>query len=682
MMTAIVRTPRPESWSTEDSLELYNVAAWGDGFFSASDSGHLLARPRRDSGGTIDLKSLVEDLRRRGYELPLLLRFTDILNERIEELTACMARAISEYEYSGTQRYVYPIKVNQQAHIVEELLACGRPHHVGLEVGSRPELLVALALLDDPDALIVCNGYKDAEYIETALLSQKAGRTPFLVVDRFRELKPILDASKRLGIKPNLGIRAKLQARGAGKWAESGGAGSKFGLTTTEIMRAIELLKKSDQLDSLQLLHFHLGSQVPAIRVIKEALKEASRIYVEMHALGANMRYFDVGGGLGVDYDGSNTNFHSSMNYSVQEYANDVVSAIGEACEAREIPDPTILCESGRAMVAHSSVLVFNVLDVSDRRGEREPKAPTEKDHRVVHDLYETWSSITRRNLLEPYHDALQLRDEANQHFNLGYLDLAGRARAEQLFHSCCGRLQKLLEGESRIPEELENLERSLSDVYFCNFSVFQSMPDSWAVGQLFPIMPIHRLDERPTRTATLADLTCDSDGKVDSFIDIHDVQRVLPLHAMNDEPYYLAVFMVGAYQEILGDLHNLFGDTNAIHIALDGNRHRITHVVKGDTVTEVLDYVEFDRRDLLNRMRKACEDAVWRDLMTPEELKLLLARYENGLNGYTYLQDADDETGEPSRAAKDPESAAAPPVTPRVEAPSRVSEAIRRNGN
>ncbi|MCZ6787764.1 MAG: biosynthetic arginine decarboxylase [Planctomycetota bacterium] len=649
-----------ESWSVSDSLDLYNVPAWGSGFFTANEAGHVLAQPKRESGATIDLKELVDDLRRRGYELPLLLRFGDILHSRIEEITGCMRKAIRTYEYAGDYRSIYPIKVNQQRHVVEELLKWGRPFHLGLEVGSKPEMLIALAIQDDPDALIICNGYKDEEYVQTALLAQKLGRAPILVMDRFRELDLILRVSKRLGVKPCLGVRARLQARGAGKWAESGGAGSKFGLTTTEITEAVARLRADGLLDSLQLLHFHLGSQIPSIRMVKNALQEASRVYVELHALGAGMRYVDVGGGLGVDYDGSRTNFHSSMNYTVQEYANDVVSAIQETCDQREVPHPTIVTESGRALVAHHAVLIVNVLDVAETVIAPEPTKPEEEDNRVAHELYETWASISRRNLLEPFHDALAMREEASQLFNLGYLDLEGRARADRLFFACCGKICRFMRDLPRVPEELDGLERGLADTYYCNFSVFQSMPDAWAVKQLFPIMPIHRLQEYPARFGTLADLTCDSDGKVDQFIDIHDVKSVLPLHRPNGKDYYLGIFLLGAYQEILGDLHNLFGDTNAIHVALDGERYRIEHVVEGDTVSEVLEYVEFDRRDLLERVRKACEDALWQKRMTPEETKLLLARYEQGLNSYTYLGEG-RETVSPREPARAPASESRP---------------------
>jgi len=642
-----------QGWSSKDSLDLFNVPLWSAGFFSANEAGNVVARPSRGSGPEIDFKALIDDLRARGYELPLLIRFNDILRERVREIAGCFDRAIKEYEYDGEYRGVYPIKVNQQAHIIEALLSCGRKSHLGLEVGSRPEMLAAVAMVDDPEALIVCNGFKDEAYVETAMLAQKLGRNVILIADRFLELSTIIRVARRHEIRPVIGVRAKLQTRGAGRWAESGGSLSKFGLSTREMMQAVSLLREHDMLDSLQLLHFHMGSQVPSIRLLKEALREASRLFVELHRLGAPMRYFDAGGGLAVDYDGSNTNFHSSMNYSVREYANDVVASIGEACDKAECPDPIILTESGRALVAHHSVLVFDVLDRSEISRDSDIPAPAEDAHAVVHSLYETLQSIQVRNLLEPYHDAIQLRDEAQQHFNLGYLDLEGRAAAEQLFFACCKRIQKLLERVPRVPEELEGLERALADVYYCNFSVFQSMPDSWAVGQLFPIVPLQRLHKRPTRKAVLVDLTCDSDGKVDQFVDLHDVRNVIDLHEPDGSPYYLGVFLIGAYQEILGDLHNLFGDTNAIHIAVDGDCYRIDHVVAGDTVAQVLDYVEFDRRDLLRGVRRACEAAVRSGRMSPEETRILLRRYEEGLNAYTYLVSDDANGAAPSPASE-----------------------------
>ncbi len=669
IFTSVAADPIHDRWSARDGLDLYNVPLWGAGFFDANAEGNLLVRPHRAKGPGVDLKELVEDLKDRGHQLPLLLRFTDILRGRVREITECFGKACTEYEYDGKYRGVYPIKVNQQAQVVADLLAVGREFGLGLEVGSKPEMLVALAVHDAPDALIICNGYKDRAYVETAMLAQKLGRHPVLVIDRFRDLEVILQVAREHGYRPQLGVRAKLQARGAGRWAESGGMKSKFGLSTSEIMRAVAMLQKEGMLDCLELLHFHIGSQVPAIRVIKDALKEAARIYVELRKLGAPMSFFDVGGGLAVDYDGSNTNFHSSMNYSVQEYANDVVDSIAQECEKHGLAGPTIVTESGRALVAHHAVLVFDVLDTGARRVTRLPEKD-EDDHEVVQQLRETYDSIKVRNLLEPYHDAISHRDSANQLFSLGYLDLRGRAKAEDLFYACCSRIDSSLKKLPRVPEELEGLDRALADTYYCNFSVFQSMPDSWAVGQLFPVMPIHRLNERPTRHATLVDLTCDSDGKLDKFIDIHDVKNVIELHSPDSRPYYLGAFLVGAYQEILGDLHNLFGDTNAIHVSLVGDRFRVDHVQRGDTVSEVLNYVEFDRRELLNKVRRACEQALWDDRMTSAESALLLRRYEEALDSYTYL--VDDSSASKRRA----------PTTRPATTRAPASEATPHTGN
>jgi arginine decarboxylase len=623
-----------------DSAAAYGVDLWSAGFFGINEAGHAVVRPSRDTTEAgVDLYGLVEDLRERGHDLPLLLRFSDILRERVTEVATCFERAIEDYEYQGAYRGVFPIKVNQQAQVVSELLSSGRPYHLGVEAGSKPELLVALAMLDDPEALIVCNGYKDAAYVETALLAQKLGRNPILVMDRFRELDLTLRVAREHGIRPNIGVRAKLHSPGGGRWSESGGAGSKFGLTMPELVRTVEVLEREDMLDSLQFLHFHVGSQVPSIRVIKDALREASRVFVELHAMGAGMKYFDVGGGLAVDYDGSKTDFHSSMNYSIQEYANDVVAFIADACRQRGVPEPSIVSESGRALTAHHAVLVFDILDVN-RAGEHvDVGGPATDDPDVVTELHDTLGQITRENLREPYHDALELRQQAHQLFGLGYLGLAGRARAESLYLAICTRLQQHLAELEQVPEDLESLGEQLADTYYCNFSLFQSMPDSWAVDQLFPIMPIHRLNERPTRRGTLADLTCDSDGRVDSFIDLEDVNKVLPLHSTNGEPYYVAAFLVGAYQEILGDLHNLFGDTNAIRVVCSGDRYRVAHVQRGDTVSDVLGYVAFDRRDLLRRVQETCEQALWEKRVSARETALLLKRFEEGLNAYTYLR-------------------------------------------
>ena len=626
------------AWTVKDSLELYNVNGWGRPFFGINEAGHVEVTPAGHGSPRIDLRDLVEDLRSRGLNLPLLIRFSDILRTRVEQLAGAFQQAIAENDYKGAYRGVYPIKVNQQRHVVEELVEYGRPFNLGIEAGSKPELLVALALQDNPEALILCNGYKDRAYIETALLAQKLGRRVFITMDRLAELETVIAASRELGISPLIGVRARLATRGAGKWVESTGDRSKFGLTTAEMVRAVERLREEGMLGCLQLLHFHIGSQITAIRAIKDALREASRIFVELHALGANMRYMDCGGGLGVDYDGSQTNFHSSVNYTLQEYAADVVSQVAEACNAAGVPHPDLVTESGRALTAHHSVLVFNVLDANQMLLGQIPDSLAKDEHRVIQQLYETYAGVSRKNFQEAYHDALQLKEEAITAFNLGILDLKARARVEELFYATCERILKIVRDLPYVPDELEGLERQLSDTYYCNFSLFQSLPDHWAVRQLFPTMPIDRLDKAPSRRAVLADLTCDSDGKMDQFIDLRDVKHFLELHPVNGSPYYVASFLVGAYQEILGDLHNLFGDTDAVHVKLDGDHYRVEHVVEGDSVAEVLSYVQYSKDDLISRVRRAMEEALRERRLTPAESGRLMRRYEEALEGYTYL--------------------------------------------
>ncbi|HEY8121188.1 MAG TPA: biosynthetic arginine decarboxylase [Myxococcota bacterium] len=627
------------AWTIRDSLETYNVQNWGRGFFSVNESGQLEVRPRGESGPAIALPALVEDLRQRGLRSPMLLRFPDILNARVRRLADAFTSASAAYSYNGKFRGVYPIKVNQQRRVVEELVAFGAEHGIGLEAGSKPELLIALALLDTPNALIICNGYKDRAYIETALLAQRLGRTPMIVIDRFHEIELVVKVASELGIRPHIGIRAKLQSKGAGKWIDSTGDKSKFGLTASEIVEAVEQLRASDMLDCLELLHFHIGSQITAIRAHKDALREATRIFVGLHELGARPRVLDVGGGLGVDYDGSQTNFHSSKNYTVQEYANDVVASIQEACDGAGIPHPDIVTEAGRWMVAHHALLVFDVLGASEVRIGRKPDPVKEDDPKVLKDLAEVWAGVNKKNVIESYHDALQVKEDASTLFNIGQLDLRARARVERLFWDCCEKIQKIAADLKEMPEELEDLEKGLADTYYGNLSVFQSAPDHWAVKQLFPVMPIQRLNEKPTRRAIIADLTCDSDGKIDQFIDQHDVKNVLELHPLDGRRYYIAVFLVGAYQEILGDLHNLFGDTDAVHVVVDDEGgYMVDHVVEGEDVKDVLAYVEYDQAALTEKVRRLAEDARRRGDITIEEATRLRARYKQGLWEYTYL--------------------------------------------
>ena len=657
-------------WSTQDSSDLYQVSAWGDGYFDVGDDGQIEVRPDRAGSGRVKLHDLVDDLAQRGYELPVLLRFSGILRDRIRSLSGAFAEAIENYGYQGRYRPVFPIKVNQQRDVVEELVEHGRPFGLGLEAGSKPEVLVALAHMDNDEGLIVCNGYKDAGYIETVLLAQKLGRHAIMVIDRFDELQTAIRVSRQLDMKPHLGVRARLAAKGAGKWVESTGDRSKFGLSASELVRAVALLRSQGMLDCLELLHFHIGSQITSIRAIKGALREASRTYVELKGLGAGLHTIDIGGGLAVDYDGSKTNFHSSANYGLQEYANDVVAEIQQACDDRGVPHPDIVSESGRALVAHHSVLVFDVVGRAGVPLQEPPESAKEHDSQPVRSLYEAWETLSVKTAQECYHDALQFKDEALSLFNLGYLDLEGRALAESIFWAICARIRRLADGLDHVPEEFQGLERLLADTAYCNFSLFQSMPDHWAVKQLFPIVPIHRLDRQPLRRATLCDLTCDSDGKIDEFIDLHDVKRVLELHDPEPgESYRLGVFLVGAYQEILGDLHNLFGDTHAIHVSIgeDGG-YEIERVVEGDRVSEVLGYVQYNRDELVKRVRRAAEEALRRGDLKLVELRRLLQRYDEALSGYTYLTDAD---GRPLR--EDVEAEIAP-----VESlkPARVVEA------
>jgi arginine decarboxylase len=626
------------AWTVGDSIELYNVGGWGADFFSINDAGNVSVAPSGPGTMKIDLKELVDDLCSRGLNLPILIRFSDILRTRLEQLFGAFQQAIVENEYKGAFRGVYPVKVNQQRHVVEELMDYGRPFNLGIEAGSKPELLVALALQENPEALILCNGYKDRAFIETALLAQKLGRRVVITIDRMGEVETILAAAADLNLRPVIGVRARLTTKGAGKWVESTGDRSKFGLTSAEIVATVERLRQAEMLDCLQLLHFHIGSQITNIRAVKDALRESSRIFVELYRLGANMRYLDCGGGLGVDYDGSHTNFHSSVNYTLQEYAADIVSQVAEACNTAGVPHPDLVTESGRALVAHHSVLVYNVLATNEILGGRTPAPPTDADHHVLHQLWETFSGVSRKNFQEAYHDALQIKEEAITAFNLGVLDLNARAAVEQLFWATCEKLLKIVRDLDYVPDELEGLERQLSDTYYCNFSLFQSMPDHWAVKQLFPTIPIHRLNQRPLRRGIIADLTCDSDGKIDEFIDLRDVKGFLELHSPNGGEYLVATFLVGAYQEILGDLHNLFGDTDAVHVKIDGDGYSVEKVVKGDSVAEVLSYVQYNKENLVSRVRRSVEAALREKRITMAESGRFMKRYEEALEGYTYL--------------------------------------------
>ncbi len=628
------------AWSVADALENYGVPNWSAGYFGINDKGHVIVHPQGPEGPSADLKELVDEVRQRGIDLPLLVRFTGILKERIKSLHEAFYRAIQECGYRGDYRGVFPIKVNQQRWVIEEIVNTGRQYHYGLEAGSKPELLAVMAMLDDDAALIVCNGYKDEEFIETALLANKLGRNVIIVVEKFSELKLIASVSKRLGIRPRIGMRIKLASKGAGRWEASGGDRSKFGLFAGALMEALTFLRENDLLDCFELMHFHVGSQISNIRNIKNSLREASRFFVELCKAGAPLKYFDVGGGLGVDYDGSQTNFHSSVNYSMQEYANDVVYAVYQQCEAEGVPHPTIVSESGRAVVAHHAVLVVNVLGVSKFSAKAIPDSVPEDAPQVLKNLVSTFKDVSRKNVIESYHDALQYKDECLTLFSLGHLSLKERVNCENVYWALVQKILRIAHELDEMPEEIQPLEKTLSDTYFCNFSVFQSVPDSWTLDMLIPIMPIHRLDERPTRRGVLCDITCDSDGKIEHFIDKRDVKDVLELHPVADgEPYFIGLFLVGAYQEVLGDMHNLFGDTHAVQVTITENGYLLDHVVPGNTVDEVLRSVMYTRESLLDRMRRSTEIALRAGQMSLEESRHLLRAYEEGLNGYTYLE-------------------------------------------
>jgi arginine decarboxylase len=630
-------------WRLHDALETYGVKNWGKGYFGINKLGHVTVHPDKDPDRSMDLKELVDQLNHRGIQLPILLRFSDILHQRIGEIAGAFSKATEEYGFQGKYACVYPIKVNQQRHVVEEVLTYGKEFGFGLEAGSKPELLAVLAMTNgNTETPIICNGFKDDEFIKMVVLARKIGKNIMPVVEKFTELELLVKHMDELGTKVPIGVRVKLASRGAGRWRGSAGYRSKFGLTLTEVLEAFEYLKARGHEDCLQMTHFHMGSQVSNIRKVKDALTEAARVYVELYRLGAGLKYIDVGGGLGIDYDGSQTDFESSMNYTLQEYANDVVFRIKSVCDDAGVPHPNIISESGRALVAYSSVLVFDVLGTSNFDKCVAPDELPADSPQPIQDLFSNYRDLNKKNYLESYHDAVQSMDETLNLFNLGYLNVELRALAERLYWAFGRKLQRLVKEMDYVPEELNGLENMLSDTYFCNFSVFQSMPDSWAIKQLFPVMPIHRLTEVPSRRGVLGDITCDSDGKIDQFIDLRDVRSTLELHPVTEgEPYYLGTFLLGAYQEILGDLHNLFGDTNAVHVRMeeDGTPN-VDTVIKGDTVTEVLNYVQYSAEKLTDRVRKEVERAVRAGQISVTESKQFLKFYESGLDGYTYLEE------------------------------------------
>ncbi len=639
-----------QPWRVEDSLELYHVRAWGQGYFGVNQSGHVVVRPDTTEQHEIDLYEVVEGLLARDLTTPVVVRFSDILAHRLRRLHDAFAQAIAENDYKNRYAAVYPIKVNQQRLVVEEVYRYGQEFGFGLEVGSKPELLAVMAMTENaPERLIICNGFKDDSYIEAVTLATKLGRTIIPVVENFEELGLILEHARLYQVRPRIGVRVKLFSEGSGRWSSSAGEKSKFGLFITEILELFNVLKQHDMLDCLQLVHCHPGSQLQDIRRVKDAINELAHVYAELKLMGAGLQYIDVGGGLGVDYDGSGTNFPSSINYTLNEYASDVVYRVASVCNARDIPHPMIVSESGRAVAAYHSVLIFDALGSSaldkfrvtgdraeDYGGEEELPQP-------VQDLFEAFRAVSDRRLVECYHDALTAREQVLQMFNLGLLSLEFRGLAERLYWATCAKIRDSCRKLERLPEELEDLESILSDTYFCNFSVFQSLPDSWAIDQLFPILPIHRLDERPTRTAVLADITCDSDGKIDHFVSLRDVKRTLELHELRgEEKYYLAAFLVGAYQETLGDLHNLFGDTHVVHVRLhDEGGWWIEEIVKGDTANKVLEYMEYDVAELYPALARDCERAIRDGRMTLAESQTLKRFYESELDGYAYLEPA-----------------------------------------
>ena len=631
-------------WTAADSSELYEVARWGKGFFSVGSTGNLLVHPTKELNRSIDMKELIDVLVQRDISPPILIRFGDILARRLSEIHDAFKLAIQDHGYQGRYYCVYPIKVNQQRQVVEEVFKFGRKYQNGLEAGSKPELLAVLAVADNQTP-IICNGFKDDEYIEMVILATKIGRNIIPVVEKYTELELLTRHAKRLGVRPRIGLRMKLAARGAGRWTDSGGPRSKFGLTAGEALRAVAQLKQAGMADCIELLHFHLGSQIANVRQIKAAVTEAARIYVELLRAGGNMKFLDVGGGLGIDYDGSQTDTESSANYTLQEYANDVIYHVQNVCDQSGIAHPTIISESGRALVAYHSVLVFNILGVSGLGEQSTPRRVPRRAPQPLVDLQVTYDSLGADNLLESYHDAQQAFDQTQNLFSLGYVTMDQRVQAENLFWAICRQINRHVAEMEYIPEDLPNLDAMLSDTYFCNFSVFQSLPDSWAIKQVFPIMPIHRLDERPDRHAVLGDVSCDSDGKIDRFIDRNNQGLTLRLHSFDGSPYYLGAFLIGAYQEILGDLHNLFGDTNAVHVSLSEKGEVILDkVVEGDTVEEVLRYVQFSAKHLLADFRSSVDAAADEGRIDTEESERLMRFYEEGLNGYTYLEERGPE--------------------------------------
>ncbi len=636
-----------EPWDIQQARNLYNIHRWGAGYFDVSEGGRVVAKPLRDAGASVDLTDVIEEAKARGLKFPVLIRFQDILRHRVESINLAFRGAITEFNYQGKYRGVFPIKVNQLREVVEEILDAGKPFDFGLEVGSKPELFAGLALQNQIGSLIVCNGYKDAAFVRMALLGIKLGKKVIMVVEKLEELRQIITVSKQLGVEPIIGVRARLLCKGGGKWADSAGENAKFGLSTAELLVAAEMLKAESLAHCFKLLHFHIGSQIPDILIVKRAVQEAARIYAKLQKMGFPIEFLDVGGGLGVDYDGSRSAFDSSTNYTLQEYANDIVYYIADVCNAEKVPHPDIISESGRAVVAHHSVLIVEVFGSIAKTRPDESFTYTENEHPLVKELLDIRKNLPRLNKLEAYHDALERKEDAQHMFTLGMFDLPEKAKMENLYWEISREVVQSYKGQAYIPEEIRKLEDSLGAQYLCNFSVFQSLLDHWALGQLFPVMPVSRLNERPTQEATLVDITCDSDGQVNKFIDLRDVRDTLPVHALHangngmPEPYYLGFFLMGAYQDIMGDLHNLFGRVNEVHVFLDPDEpagYYVEEIIEGTTIVQALDSVQYDEKDLKRQMKAQVDEAIKSDRMKPSEAMRLLDDYEKGLKEYTYL--------------------------------------------
>ncbi|PTX92227.1 arginine decarboxylase [Verrucomicrobia bacterium LW23] len=632
-------------WTTSDSIRTYNIDGWGNRYFGVNAEGNVTVRPLPDDGPDIEITRVIEDARERGLGFPLLIRFQDLLRHRVQTLNEAFRAAIKELDYQGQYRGVFPIKVNQLREVVEEIMDAGEPYHYGIEVGSKPELFAALAIHKDPESLIICNGYKDPLFIQMALLGRKLGKQIIMVVEKLEELRAIIDVSNQLGVKPLIGIRVRLSAKGAGKWATSGGENAKFGLGTADLVEATEMLREAEMVEQFVLVHFHIGSQIPDIQTVKRAVSEAARFYAKLRQMGFPISHMDVGGGLAVDYDGSKSSCDSSMNYSLAEYTRDIVWNISEVCREEQVPHPNIVSESGRAIVAHHSVLVVDVFGIIEKTKTQVPEIGEPK-HKLVRDLIEIRNTLNRNNRREFFHDAVQIRDDAEARFNLGLLDLGAKAQIENLFWIITEEIISFYQHEASMPSEIRAIEKSLGDQFLCNFSVFQSMLDHWALGQLFPIAPLHRLNEKPLYYGTLVDITCDSDGKISRFINDSDARDqandTLPLHHFNGKPYYLGFFLMGAYQDIMGDLHNLFGRVNEAHVFLDSDEESgfyIEETISGNTIADVLGLVQYDKALLARMMKKQIDAAIKRDVLKPNEGMRLLESYENGLNSTTYLR-------------------------------------------